>query len=446
VTPAWIGHGDNERVVIARFAETLPDDVYRIEILGVDLASEGRSAIRNTEGEALRPRRAGTDRDTYYMNLELGARVVAVVPEPVERTGTALTQRKNQIDIYFNNDPLHDVAVTTSGVNDPTVVTPAFYQLIMTQDTTTPNDDVVILPTSVSYDPVTNKAVLTFAQAISSFGDRAETFRLRVGSREVVPNNAAPSTPTIITPAADPGDTLVSSTDLGTLAGSSSFILREEVRAGSGRALPDYPGSNFDPGHRDIQDESHQGGAPDADPDITVLTYTFALGRSYGVDTAGRPLFSTISPDQMQRVREIFEFYAAQMGINFVESPRVLWRSWIMRKPGTTRLDSGRISRIPKASSWSPCTKLAICLALVMLMTSPQAPSWVAWRILLSSRHLWSGSSQAMWMLSTDNTFIGQTTAMSTSIGLSYPQERRVQFTWKLLPIVWRNPARQTPI
>jgi VCBS repeat-containing protein len=320
VTPAWIGHGDNERVVIARFAETLPDDVYRIEILGVDLASEGRSAIRNTEGEALRPRRAGTDRDTYYMNLELGARVVAVVPEPVERTGSALTQRKNQIDIYFNNDPLHDVAVTTSGVNDPTVVTPAFYQLIMTQDTTTPNDDVVILPTSVSYDPVTNKAVLTFAQAISSFGDRAETFRLRVGSREVVPNSAAPSTPTIITPAADPGDTLVSSTDLGTLAGSSSFILREEVRAGSGRALPDYPGSNFDPGHRDIQDESHQGGAPDADPDITVLTYTFALGRSYGVDTAGRPLFSTISPDQMQRVREIFEFYAAQMGINFVET------------------------------------------------------------------------------------------------------------------------------
>ncbi|MFM8326955.1 MAG: matrixin family metalloprotease, partial [Pirellulaceae bacterium] len=60
--------------------------------------------------------------------------------------------------------------------------------------------------------------------------------------------------------------------------------------------------------------------APDADPDITVLTYTFALGRSYGVDTAGRPLFSTISPDQMQRVREIFEFYAAQMGINFVET------------------------------------------------------------------------------------------------------------------------------
>jgi hypothetical protein len=47
VIPAFVGLGDSNREVVLRFAEALPDDKYRIEILG-----QGSRRLRNTDGEA----------------------------------------------------------------------------------------------------------------------------------------------------------------------------------------------------------------------------------------------------------------------------------------------------------------------------------------------------------------------------------------------------------
>ncbi len=186
ITPAWVGYGDSQRVITLRFAAPLPDDVYKIEVLGVDIASEGLRAIRNSNGDTLRPRKSGTDRDTLFMNLELGAQVVAVVPQPVTRdVNGALVQARNQIEVYFNNDDLASSVVTTTGaVTDPTVVNPSFYKVILNKDTVNPNDDNVIPVQSVTYDPALDKAVLTFAGNLDTLAGGAGTFRLRIGSNE----------------------------------------------------------------------------------------------------------------------------------------------------------------------------------------------------------------------------------------------------------------------
>ncbi len=79
IVPGFVGFGDNSRIVILRFAETLPDDLYRVEVMGADLPAENLVSIRNTAGDRLTPRLAGTDRDVFNFRLQLGAQVVAVV-------------------------------------------------------------------------------------------------------------------------------------------------------------------------------------------------------------------------------------------------------------------------------------------------------------------------------------------------------------------------------
>jgi hypothetical protein len=54
VTPGYIGVGSapNQNEVVVRLAESLPDDLYRIELYGIDDALRGITALRNTRGEA----------------------------------------------------------------------------------------------------------------------------------------------------------------------------------------------------------------------------------------------------------------------------------------------------------------------------------------------------------------------------------------------------------
>jgi VCBS repeat-containing protein len=313
VTPTYIGFGDTDRIVVARFGEALPDDRYRIEVLGVDIG--GSPAVQSITGVNLEPRFSGTDRDTYFFNLELGAKIQAVVPQPVTRDATtgALSQARNQIDIYFNDDDLD----TASAQN------PAFYKLILTKDSVSPNDDVVFtpIPGGVSYDQDNDKVTLTFSDDIDVLAGGAGTFRLRVGSNRAVASLAAPQTPTIISEAVDVGDTLAGALSLGSFGGATSRLINATaVVSASNQLNLDYPGGNLEPGHRDIRDETHLGEGADIDPTITKISYNFAENRSYGIGTSNQPLFTTITPDQKQRVREIFEFYGAQAGIDFVES------------------------------------------------------------------------------------------------------------------------------
>ncbi|MEY4179435.1 MAG: hypothetical protein RLY70_3009, partial [Planctomycetota bacterium] len=195
----------NENVVVVRFAETLPDDLYRVEVFGVDNPAKNIVALRNTAGQVFVPAVAGADRQTIDFKLSLGAQVIAVVPQPtVSNSNGTVTQSLNQVEVYFNNDDLWPTAVSTGQLTpDPSVVNPTFYRLIYTRDTARNTDDVAFSPTSVSYDPARDRAVLTFGADLHQLVDPSTglpvghgTFRLRVGTNEVAPPPPVQSTPT----------------------------------------------------------------------------------------------------------------------------------------------------------------------------------------------------------------------------------------------------------
>jgi hypothetical protein len=160
VAIGYVGVGDFTNEVMVRFASTLPDDVYRITI---------DSTFRNQADPAIE---AG-ETQTRDFELDLGAQVVAVVPQPVSRVGGVLQQARDKIEVYFNNDDLDANSVTN----------PAFYHLIATNETADTSDDpVAVNPTSVTYDPVADKAVLTFAADLDSLFPITGAMRLRVGN------------------------------------------------------------------------------------------------------------------------------------------------------------------------------------------------------------------------------------------------------------------------
>ncbi len=77
--PGFIGLGGSPNQVIYRFAQNLTDDLYRISISG-----SSASPLQNTSGV---PFNDGTD-VTLQFELDLGATVQAVVPQPVVRSQT----------------------------------------------------------------------------------------------------------------------------------------------------------------------------------------------------------------------------------------------------------------------------------------------------------------------------------------------------------------------
>ncbi|MCO6455986.1 MAG: DVUA0089 family protein [Pirellulaceae bacterium] len=184
VQPGFVGLGDFPYEIIVRFNEPLPDDVYRIDVFG-----EGKLALRNANGDAFNDTTDdGTDNGSnakLEFELDLGALITAVVPQPVDRLANGtLQQRGNLIRVYFNNDDL-----------DPATATdPVFYQLILTNDSVENTDDVVFHPTLVSYDPVADLVTLDFGANLydlinpnTGLAIGAGTFRLRIGTDEVAP-------------------------------------------------------------------------------------------------------------------------------------------------------------------------------------------------------------------------------------------------------------------
>lgn len=307
IEPGFVGFGDNNRIVVLRFASTLQDDLYRVELNG-DPANG--TALRNVDNLTLQTRLFDSTpddmtRDTVDFNLELGAQILAVVPQPVDRLPNgALDPKLDVIRVFFNNDDL-DPATATN---------PAYYQLIMTNDTIEPSDDVLSTPDFVTYDPLTDMAELHFTSGqLNTTG----TFRLRIGSREsAVPATLTPVNMPDVAGHMDGAAPLPNATSTG----SFSSILNQSIITTAATVLPiDFPGSNFEPGHRDIQDESHVDGT-DTSPLISQQAYNFAFDRPYGVDAAGRPVNTSITPEQVARVREIFDFYSELMGVDFVET------------------------------------------------------------------------------------------------------------------------------
>ena len=380
--------------VVVRFAETLPDDVYQLTIFGT-----GATPLKNVAGDIFNE---GEDA-TLNFELDLGAKVVATVPQPVLREmdvtidATQLTHGDRltvsvrgvtktigfqdstlpatgaDVDVMFSpTDTSNDVALaltaTINGLTDldcsavaalatvtiqgdsfsPTVsdadgnadalqLSPGglhqeldqvivyfnnddlkqtsaenvnFYQLHLTQDTISNQDDVVLNPASVDYDASTDSAVLHFASNIA-----VGTYRLRIGTTESIP--AAPARQTV----GDAADSFaLASTDLGTITapGNLSQVLVASVDA-QPFALP-FPGASDEPGHRDIPGDNDQHIHGPADPQDGIKTQKYNFRSVYGLDPNGNVLNNLITENQKQRAREIFELYGSRLGIDFIET------------------------------------------------------------------------------------------------------------------------------
>lgn len=208
VQPGYLDFGDSQREVIVRFQETLPDDVYQIEVLG-----NGPTPLQSIDGAPF------NDGQNFVMQfqLDLGAQIVSVVPQPIERTETgALIQRRDQLVVYFNNDDL----------NPDSAEDPRYYQLIHTAETVINQDNVILNPVSVQYDSGADTAVLTFAQALDSLIDPVTgvllnpgTLRLRIGTDE-----AQPLPPREISLGVDPGSSFDTAMDLANQWDTGSAI------------------------------------------------------------------------------------------------------------------------------------------------------------------------------------------------------------------------------
>jgi len=110
ITPGLVTLGDpNENEIVVRFADSLPDDNYRINIFGYDdpTSSPRIVGLRNVQGELIQPSVAGERVERIDFRLDLGALIEAVVPQPVVRNADgSLTQNRNEVVVYFNEDPL----------------------------------------------------------------------------------------------------------------------------------------------------------------------------------------------------------------------------------------------------------------------------------------------------------------------------------------------------
>ena len=87
----------NQNAVVIRFAETLPDDAYRIQITGA-----GTGGLRTVSQGSGIPSERFRDGGTFELNfrLDLGAQVMSIVPQPVARPklitfGTDMTQYRD---------------------------------------------------------------------------------------------------------------------------------------------------------------------------------------------------------------------------------------------------------------------------------------------------------------------------------------------------------------
>ncbi|RLS43190.1 MAG: hypothetical protein DWH83_05235, partial [Planctomycetota bacterium] len=300
------GDTPNENEVVIRFAETLPDDLYRFTITSGLTANGGNPA--NTF--------------QFDVRLDLGAFVTAVVPQPVELVSGSLVQQRDQVVVYFNaGDPL----------NPASAQTPGNYRLVPVS--TAGVDGPPVTPTGVAYSAATAKAVLAFASGAIADG---MLYRLEIGP------TLTPATPVRFTftgAAADNNSSFVTATSLGSLGvngitATARIDNRPTVPTPAGTlALPNQPGTVDEPGHRDTPADSGAHGLASLTTSPSrpswVLTrpadgpvgyYNFR--SHYGFDGQGNALINTITEAQKQRTREVFESFSHVTGIRFIEEVR----------------------------------------------------------------------------------------------------------------------------
>ncbi|MEM8678742.1 MAG: hypothetical protein AAGF97_05210 [Planctomycetota bacterium] len=316
---ALVGEDTNE--VILRFAEELPDDTYQIRLTG-----EGENAVQTLDGCAINN---GVD-SSFPFELDLGAQVLAVVPQPIERNAdNTLTQHRNRIDIYLNDDDLAIDPMDSSSLE--------FFKLIYTGhaaddfdpalQTLTDQDDITYTPESMTYDAEADKIELTFANDLhqlagESGGATTGTYRWRIGStaagiespRLLMPGDAGSSFTEIIT---DP-------TTIGVLDSRPVQISAQIDAVDAGLVNPlVYPGSNNDPGHRQVGTAFDSHILPTATVDTSSGVPTVYYNFKQELDPSNPIFRNLITENQKDLARQMFELYAHYLGVTFVETDTV---------------------------------------------------------------------------------------------------------------------------
>ena len=257
--------------------------------------------------------------------IEVGPLVVGVVPQPIETVSGTRVQRRDQIWVFFNNDPLSNPAAGPVSFNAGStlpVVNPQFYKLIYTADTVENTDDDPILPINVTYDPTLNRAVLTYPGDLSEIGQAAlnghsGTYRLRVGSGDPLP-----SPPVILPSGGGGGDTFNQAISLGTpfSTGTQSVIVTEGLIQNRNPIIPNWPGAADAAGSRENRRDVELVGRADTQTGINIFPYNFAT--LYGTDPQGNLAENAITEAQKQRTRQVLSLYAERLGVQFVETER----------------------------------------------------------------------------------------------------------------------------
>ncbi|MBI2477197.1 MAG: hypothetical protein HYV60_00645, partial [Planctomycetia bacterium] len=134
IKPGFLGPAaaPKENEIIVRFADTLPDDLYRIDVYGdhplLALRSTNRGCTYNVNGQIFAGCAVGDltedgvdnglDVPPIFFELDLAPQIRSVVPQPVTRSPSgALVQARNQLVVYFDDDDLFAPDVVFTGPN-----------------------------------------------------------------------------------------------------------------------------------------------------------------------------------------------------------------------------------------------------------------------------------------------------------------------------------------
>ena len=134
IRPGFIGPAaaPNENEIIVRFADSLPDDLYRIDVFGehplLALRSTNRDCTYTVNGVLFAGCALGDltedgidnggDFDPIFFELDLAPQIHSVVPQPVTRNAAGqLQQARDQLVVYFNDDDLFAPDVVFNGTD-----------------------------------------------------------------------------------------------------------------------------------------------------------------------------------------------------------------------------------------------------------------------------------------------------------------------------------------
>ena len=110
----------NSSEVVYRFAETLPSDLYRVELFGFDDAASGVTGLKDTAQPPnfYTPRHVGDDRDSINFELDLGPQVISVVPQPITRNVQRVDYTgSTNFTLMFQNQRIGPIAVGASAAD-----------------------------------------------------------------------------------------------------------------------------------------------------------------------------------------------------------------------------------------------------------------------------------------------------------------------------------------